>query len=50
LKSQIQEEVQDPAVLLNLNEIDEPLQKAVDMVFHNQTNALKETAFSLAKK
>mgnify|MGYP001212045246 FL=1 len=50
LKTQISEDIRDTSSLLSIYEIDEPLLKTVNMIFRNDENALKETAFSLAKK
>lgn len=50
LKSQIQEDIQDTSLILNIQDIDEPLLKTVEMVFKNENNALKDVAFSVTKK
>ncbi|HON59237.1 MAG TPA: HDIG domain-containing protein [Smithella sp.] len=50
LKTQIKEELTGTASLVNINEIDEPLQKTVNMVFSDQPDAIKEAAFSLTRK
>jgi putative nucleotidyltransferase with HDIG domain len=50
LKTQIREDLADTSSLIAVHEIDEPLQKTVNMVFGNQPGALKDAAFSLTKK
>jgi hypothetical protein len=50
LKTKTREEIKDPSLLLNIQEIDETLQKKVNMVFRDASGALKEAAFSVVKK
>ncbi|MCX5848305.1 MAG: HDIG domain-containing protein [Deltaproteobacteria bacterium] len=50
LKTQIQEDIQDTSLLFNIQEIDTPLLKTVNMIFKKDENNLREAAFSLTKK
>ncbi|HCP09000.1 MAG TPA: hypothetical protein DIT25_04350, partial [Candidatus Moranbacteria bacterium] len=50
LKTKTKEEIKDPSLLLNIQEIDETLQKKVNMVFRDESSTVKETAFSVVKK
>jgi cyclic-di-AMP phosphodiesterase PgpH len=50
LKTKIQEDIQNTSLLFNIQEIDTPLSKAVNMIFKGDENNLKEAAFSLTKK
>ena len=49
-KTQISEEIKDSSSLININEIETPLLKTVNMIFRSDENSLKEVAFSIAKK
>ncbi len=49
LKTKI-EEIQDSSLLFNIQEIDKPLLKNVNMIFRGDKDNLKETAFSITKK
>lgn len=50
LKTRTREEIKDPSLLLNIQEIDERLQKKVNMVFRDESSTVKEAAFSVVKK
>ncbi|HNY50551.1 MAG TPA: HDIG domain-containing protein [Smithella sp.] len=50
LKTQISEEIKDLSSLYNINDIDTPLSKTVDMVFREETPSVKETSLSIIKK
>ena len=50
LRTKIEEEVQDSSLLFNIQEIDKPLLKSVDMIFHGDKENLKQAAFSIARK
>lgn len=50
LRTQISEDIRDTSALLNINEIDEPLLKTINMIFRNDDEPLKDAAFSIAKK
>ncbi len=50
LKTKIEEEIKDQSLFFNIQEIDAALLKTVNMVFKDDDDNLKDTAFSLTKK
>lgn len=50
LRTQISEDIRDTSALLNMNEIDDPLLKTINMIFRNDEKPLKDAAFSITKK
>ena len=50
LKTQISEEIKDTSVLININEIDAPLLKSVEMIFREEEPSVKNAAFSVIRK
>jgi cyclic-di-AMP phosphodiesterase PgpH len=49
-RTQMAEEISDSSSLFNIQEIDAPLLKTVNMIFRGEEKSLKEFAFSLTKK
>jgi cyclic-di-AMP phosphodiesterase PgpH len=50
LRTKIEEEVQDSSLLFNIQEIDKPLLKSVNMIFRGDKENLKAIVFSVTKK
>ena len=49
-QTQIAEEIKDSSLLFNIQEVDAPLLKTVNMIFRGEDNSLKDAAFSITKK